>query len=221
MDQNITGLIVSYLFVFSVIILSTIIQKIFKLGSEFSRKIIHIAVGNWVFIALYYFVDWRIAIIPPASFILINYLSFRYSIFKAMELDDKNPGTVYYSISLAVLTFVSFIRPGFYVLPFLGIMAMTWGDGFAGVIGKKLPLKIIRNNKSLGGSLAFVVFAGLSSLIYLLIQNISLSFFSILLISVVFAIIGMFIELFSPKNKDNLTVPIFLGLLGLILEVIK
>ena len=219
MNQNILGLILSYVFVFSIILLSTIIQKTFKLSSNFSRKIIHISVGNWIFIALYYFSDWYFAIIGPASFILINYLSYRYQIFKAMELEEKNPGTIYYSISLTILTIVTFIKPQLYYFPFMGIMAMVWGDGFAAVVGKKFPLKMLRQNKSLGGSLAFFIFTVLSCAIYLVTQQVQLSASYILAFAVCFASLGLVIELFSPRNLDNLTVPIILGFIGLALEM--
>jgi len=55
MHQEIWGLIYAYIFVFATIILSTIIQKLFKLSSYFTRKVIHIVVGHWIFIALYFF----------------------------------------------------------------------------------------------------------------------------------------------------------------------
>lgn len=155
MDQNILGIIYSFVFVFAMIFIATIFQKLFKMGNDFSRKIIHVAVGNWTFIALFYFTTWYYAIIGPVSFILINFLSYNYTIFKAMELEEKNPGTVYYSISLTICTLFTFSKTPVLVLPFLGIMAMTWGDGMAAVIGKKFPVRQIRQGKSLGGSCAF------------------------------------------------------------------
>ena len=33
------------------------------------------------------------------------------------------------------------------ILPFLGIMAMTWGDGMAAVIGRKFSIKQIRHEE--------------------------------------------------------------------------
>lgn len=218
MDSNVLGILLSYVFVFTTIIVATLVQKIFKLSPEFSRKIIHIVVGNWVFLALYYFTDWRYAIIGPTSFILINYLSYRYKIFKAMELDDENLGTVYYSVSLTVLTILTFLKPNFYLLPFLGIMVMTWGDGFAAVIGKKLPIKVLRKSRSLGGSFAFVLFGMLACVVFLYAQKFPANDTTILLIAIIFPVLGALIELFSPRNLDNVTVPISLGVLGILLE---
>lgn len=219
MVQNVKYIIISYTFVFSVILITSIIQKILKLQPEFSRKLVHISVGNWVFLALFCFSDWYYAAIVPASFIVINYLSYRYRIFKAMELDDKNPGTIYYSISLTILTVLTFIRTPYYTLPYLGILAMVWGDGFASVIGRKYPIRILRRSKSLGGSIAFFIFTFISSVVYLLLFNISMGFSFVFGFSIILALLGVFIELYSPHNMDNLTVPIMIGLIALIVNI--
>ncbi|MBN2090968.1 hypothetical protein JW964_15250 [candidate division KSB1 bacterium] len=210
-----TGFILSYVFVFSVIIIATVLQKLLRLSPDFSRKIIHIGVGNWVFVALYCFSDWYIAIIPPLSFILINYLSYRYSIFKAMELDEKNPGTIYYAISLTILTGIVFFTRN--ILPYIGIVAMTWGDGMAAVIGQKYPLKTIRNGKSLGGLLAFILFTILASGFYLYLFS-TYSLYKNGVLVLLFSFAGAFIEILTPRKFDNLSVPLILGLLGWLIE---
>lgn len=216
MSRDILGLILSFAFVFFMILLATAIQKAFKLSSEFSRKIIHIAVGNWVFIAFYYFEDWYIAIIGPIAFILINFLSYKFTIFRAMELDEKNPGTIYYPISLAVCTLFTYSQQPILMLPYLGIMAMAWGDGMAAVIGKKYPIRLIRPGKSVGGALTFFIFTLVACSVYLVIES-KLSVGSILMYSSIAAIVGAIIEVASPKNLDNLTVPIILGIGGFLI----
>lgn len=217
MNQDVLGLILSFAFVFLMIFIATLIQKLFKLSNEFSRKIIHVAVGNWIFIALYYFQDWYIAIIGPLAFILINFLSYKFTIFKAMELEEKNPGTIYYPISLAICTLFTYARQPLLILPYLGIMAMTWGDGMAAVVGKQWPIRELRPRKSLGGSAAFFIFTLAASMIYLWIEAPQFSAATIFGYALMAALIGVVIELFSPKNLDNLTVPILLGLIGFLI----
>ncbi|MDZ7264837.1 MAG: hypothetical protein ONB16_09660 [candidate division KSB1 bacterium] len=218
MNNDVLGLILSFAFVFLMILLATLIQKLFKLSNDFSRKIIHIAVGNWVFIALYYFTDWYIAIIGPVAFILINFLSYKFTIFKAMELEEKNPGTIYYPISLAICTLFTYAQKPLLILPYLGIMAMTWGDGMAAVIGKKWPIRELRPRKSLGGSAAFFIFTLAACLVYLALEAKHLTSSQMLGFAIMAALIGVVIELFSPKNLDNLTVPIILGLIGFLIR---
>lgn len=210
-----TGFILSYLFVFAVILIATLLQKLLRLSPDFSRKIIHVGVGNWVFVALYCFYDWYIAIIPPLSFILINYLSYRYSIFKAMELDEKNPGTIYYAISLTILTGLVFYTRC--ILPYAGIVAMTWGDGMAAVIGQKYPLKKIRAGKSWGGFLAFILFTALAAGFYLHLFS-TYSFNKNVTLVLFFSFVGAVVEIITPRKFDNLSVPLILGFCGWFIE---
>ncbi|MBN1351029.1 hypothetical protein JXJ21_16530 [candidate division KSB1 bacterium] len=207
------GVILSFVFVFAIILLATIIQKIFNLSAEFSRKIIHIGVGNWIFFIPFFFDTLSFAIIPPIAFIVINFISYKYKIFRAMELDDKNPGTIYYAISLAFLTILTFSRLPLLLYPYLGILAMCWGDGLAAVVGRRYPVKVLRNGKSLGGSAAFLVSTLISFFIYLAILG-ELNTGTIVLL----AVAGMLVEFFSPKNLDNLTVPLIIGILGFLIE---
>lgn len=219
MEQNLLGIIIGFVFVFAMIFIATVIQKIFKLSNDFSRKIIHITVGNWIFVALFYFTEWYYAVVGPVAFVLINFLSYKFTIFQAMELDEKNPGTIYYPISLTVCTLLTFWSKPFLALPFLGIMAMTWGDGMAAVIGKKFPVRQIRKGKSIGGSGAFFIFTFIASVIYLSVAGATFSINTMILVCLGTAIAGVVIELFSPKNTDNLTVPLILGLIGFLIGI--
>ncbi len=55
MNTNIIGIVLSFSFIFIVLALVTVSQKKANLSEEFSRKAIHIAVGNWILIAVYFF----------------------------------------------------------------------------------------------------------------------------------------------------------------------
>lgn len=59
--------------------------------------------GNWVFLTPIFTDLWAIVFVPFV-FIIINSLSLRYKIISAMERDDDSLGTVYYAISMFVLT---------------------------------------------------------------------------------------------------------------------
>ena len=126
---------------------------------------------------------------------------------------------IYYPISLAVCTLLTYSKQPILILPYLGIMAMAWGDGMAAVVGKKMPIKIIRPGKSIGGSSTFSIFTLVSSFIYLFTQTSQISFETIFVYSLVTATIGGIVELVSSKNLDNLTVPIFLGLVGFLVGI--
>ena len=74
---------------------------------------------------------------PEATFVIINYLSYKKDIIKVMERDVQDGlGTVYYALSLLILAVVSF---GVYKQPSLGLipnLIMAYGDGLAAVFGK-------------------------------------------------------------------------------------
>lgn len=205
------GFIVSFLFVFLVIGIATILEKASILGSEGSRKLIHIGVCNWWFIAIYYFEDPLMVAIVPACFVVINYVSYKKNVFTAMERGSgkEDLGTVYYAISLLILALWTFYihKP---IIGLLGILIMGYGDGFAAVVGKRWgnhPLPF-NKNKSWEGSFTVFVFA---FIITMLIVNVSfgvIDFMQGLLISMIIGIISAVIEAFTPYGFDNLTLPI-------------
>ncbi len=79
--MNILLIGLSFLYIFSVIGFSTIIFK--KNQGELSRKFIHIMVGNWIFISVF-FTDVKAAIFVPAVFIIINIWSRKYKLIPSM-----------------------------------------------------------------------------------------------------------------------------------------
>ena len=103
--SNLFGIVISYIYIAIIIILAKCFEK---LGKEASRKFIHIMLSNWWIIAMVFFDNVWVASILPAIFIVVNYLSYRFNLIKSMERDtdsnEKTLGTVYYAISLLVLT---------------------------------------------------------------------------------------------------------------------
>ena len=134
--MNFLGIIVSYLYIALVIIGAKIFEK---RGKEASRKFIHIMLGNWWVIAMYFFSNVWAAIFVPVTFVIINYLSYKKDLIKVMERDEQDGlGTVYYAIALLIMAIVSF---GIFKKPSLGLvptLVMAYGDGLAAVIGKRV-----------------------------------------------------------------------------------
>ena len=127
--MNWLGIVVSYLYIALVIIGAKIFEK---KGREASRKFIHIMLGNWWFIAMYFFTNVWFAAFVPATFIIINYLSFKKNIIKVMERDEQDGfGTVYYAVSLLILVIVSF---GIYDMPSLGLIPINRSKPFVDAV---------------------------------------------------------------------------------------
>ena len=209
--MNFLGIIVSYLYVALVIMGGKIFEK---RGKEASRKFIHIMLGNWWAIAMYFFTNVWFAAFVPATFIVINYMSYKKDLIKVMERDEQDGlGTVYFAIALLILVIVSF---GIYKQPSLGLvpfLVMAYGDGLAAVIGKKIKSKKYKlgdTKKSFAGSLTMFIISTILIGGYLAF-NLGTTFWFGTHWPVVAALAGFAItalEAVSGKGWDNITVPV-------------
>lgn len=218
--KNWLGLIISYTYIAIVIVGAKLFEK---KGKETSRKFIHIMLGNWWFIAMYFFSNVWFAIIGPASFVIINYLSYKKNLIKVMERDEQDGlGTVYYAVSLLILAIISF---GIYKNPALGLvptLVMAYGDGFAAVIGKMIKskrYKLGESKKSFAGSLTMFIITTCLISGYLMFIHKGI-FWQTAHWPVVSCLMGFAItalEATSGKGIDNISVP--LGTLALLILI--
>lgn len=206
MDRNVLGIIVSFAFIFAVIFLAGLLKK---LGQEASRKFVHIGVSNWWLIAMAYFTSPVWAAVVPASFVVLNYLSYKYGLFKSMERQGgkEDLGTVYYAISLLILSILTFGDGGKPYLGAVGILVMGYGDGLAAVVGKALgwgKYKIFGANKSAAGSLTMFVasFAVTGILMAAYAGGFDAGKAALV------AAVATVLEAATPLGFDNLTVPL-------------
>lgn len=218
--NNFIGILVSYVYIALVIIGAKIFKK---KGKEASRKFIHIMLGNWWFIAMYYFTNVWFAAFVPATFVIINYISYKKDLIKVMERDVQDGlGTVYYAISLLILVIVSF---GVYKEPSLGLipnLVMAYGDGLAGLLGRMIKskrYKLSDTKKSVAGSITMFVISTLLIGGYLLYWHKKIFWstphWPLVAVLIGFAITA--IEAISEKGTDNITVP--LGTLCMLLLI--
>ncbi|GAB6089415.1 DUF92 domain-containing protein [Spirochaeta dissipatitropha] len=234
LSSNIWGLILSYAGIFGIIAAAQMFVKK-GMSTSATRKLIHISVCHWWLLALLMFDSLAWAIIGPISFIIINYISYRFTLFRSMEHPEKrkNLGTIYFPVSLTIL--VTAVYSGFMpaAAASIGILSLGWGDGLGALIGEHLSADsshipaILRkkyrlsdgSTKSVAGSLA--VFAG-SFVVALLTLTVSssLTLFMLLLYSVILALLTSLIEGSTPYGLDNISIPLIVslaawGLLGL------
>lgn len=200
---------ISFGFVFFVIMVSTVLQNRKILDDEGARKFVHIGVSHWWFF-VFLFENIGFAIIAPIAFILLNYLSYRQNIFKAIERSGKgNLGTVYFPISLLLLVIFTFLVGEAKTYQYLGALAMLilgYGDGLAAVIGKKFGKTILIKGKSVEGSLVMFLASAFVTAFVLIIYTPSIALPGLFLALIPF--IATVIEMFTPKGFDNLTVPL-------------
>ena len=216
--NNVFGIVVSIVFIGIILVSAKLFEKA---GKEASRKYIHIMLSNWWIIAMIFFDNVFYAVLLPAIFIVINYASYKMDIIKVMERNDgeenkESLGTVYYAISLCIITAITFGPLKNPLVGLCGIAVMGYGDGLAAVIGQaiKSPEYIIAGNKkTLAGSLTMfcitlIIMAGF--LTYNEATNVAIK-------SILVAILMTVVEAVSIKGTDNITVPLITSLLAILM----
>jgi phytol kinase len=222
-QRDIIGLVVSYLYAGGLLALAEFIRRRYGYPHDFTRKLVHIGAGMWIFGVLALFDNWYIGIIPFASFIALNWISYRYRLFSSVDANDSSPGTIYFAISVTLL-FLAFWRPTGAIdrapLAAAGVMAMTWGDALAAVVGKRWGRHRYavagHGSRSYEGSLAMFVASTLAMALTLLLLPgsalspgaVALSAGAVLLAALLAAATATLAEGLSPAGTDNLSVPL-------------
>lgn len=220
--QDWIGLGTSYAYASGLLVLAEVIRRWRGYPQDFTRKIVHIGAGMWVFGVLALFDTWYIGVIPFASFIGINYILWRYKVLESMDAADSTPGTVYFALAITIL-FVLLWRKG---LPgdrghiaAAGAMAMTWGDSLASIVGRRFGRRrytIMGGTRSLEGSAAMLAASLIAmSLTILLVPGSALAPTATphspgvaLAAALAGALVATAAEAVSPAGTDNLSVPL-------------
>ncbi|MCL2157611.1 MAG: SEC59/DGK1/VTE5 family protein [Methanobrevibacter sp.] len=214
LDGNIIGLIISYVYVAVVMLIS---EKLLKNRPSLARKFTHIMVGNIIFWLPLFIGRDVMTFLVAFPILIFSFLMTKYSPIKidnSITSSGHGLGLFYYAISWTVLAFLFYDKP--YIIA-VGIIAMSYGDGFASLIGEKFgkhKYKIFGDTKSFEGSIAmFLVLIAMLCLslgYYIFINNTFNMGYptNILNIFVIIAIsaIATVVEGISPKGLDNLTV---------------
>lgn len=231
-EGDIVGLILVYSYVVLVIFISNYAKKMYP-GCGY-RKIVHILVGNIVF--LWWIFDSRfiMAFLAAAPFIFILLLVTPLSPLR--KLDDSflkmataqghGLGLVYYAISWTVLALLLFDNR---MVASIAIVAMSYGDGVGGLVGKQYGrLKIWRDKSYMGTAAVFLgTFLATTAVISFYtflnayIPTLNAFYFGALGTVAVSALVAAFValvELVSPGDYDNLIVPMATAALVLSIE---
>lgn len=222
MTSDWQALIISYVYVFAMIGIGEGLRKWLgqakpgTYSTEFTRKVIHISVGMWAIGTVLLFEHWYFAIIPPLSFVVLNYISYRQEIFKSVETGEKgNLGTVYFPISFVIIICLFWESPHLLVA---SLMPMTWGDALAAILGRRYGQRkysVLGSTRSVEGSLAMFFFSWLATFLALLllsslggVLSLSKGWQVSVLYSLALAAFATLVEALSPWHVDNLTVPL-------------
>lgn len=200
-QSDLLGLIFVYGYVAILLIIS---EKLSDKYPTFSRKFIHIMVGNVLFILPFFDTRFAMTFLAAAPFVILTFLISPYSPIKLnhkVSSSGHGLGLVYYAIAWTVLAFIFFDQPWIIAV---GIAAMSYGDGLASLIGQKYgktKYNLLGDTKSVEGSLAMflVLIIALTGVLFYYGQPIS----AITIITV--SLVATVLEGITPKGLDNLT----------------
>jgi phytol kinase len=206
-------LVLSYVYVFAALFAGEGLRRWRGYSTDFTRKFIHISVGMWSIGTVLLFENWYFAIVPPLSFVVINYISYRQETFKAMETGERgNLGTVYFPISFTLVIVLFWLtRPDRYPgLVVAALMPMTWGDAMAAILGKRFgqyEYHFLGSTRTMEGSLTMFLFSWLTTFLTIFFFP-PLGLLTSLLYALIVAVVATLVEAVSPWHFDNITVPL-------------
>lgn len=226
------GLLLVYLYVAAVVIFARILDK--RGYDDCKRKTVHILVGNIVFIWWVFDSPYIMAFLAAAPFIPLLYLvspacrtgRFKETFLGSASKEGHDLGLMYYAISWTLLAFFLF---DYRAAASVGIVAMAYGDGMGGFIGKRIGKRKFKNGKSVEGTIAVFCTTTIAVTCVLLFyqwlntmgihETAQLTLPFILLVAPLMGIFVALVELVTPGKWDNLIIPISSALIMVALGV--
>lgn len=224
-------IIVFFIAVIYAVIILTIAdvgRRKMHLGSDFTRKIVHLFAGAAIWTVPYYPHPWVATFVALTFVIMLGLANTQRfgRFFEAMARpEDLEHGSVrgpfWYAVSITALTAV-FTFTGYeeaYFVAGAAIMIMMLGDGMSAPIGMRYGAKhtkvIFGSKRSIQGCLALFVFGFIGAVIAFWwfgiysypIFTTSAGYLNMLLLATIGALTATFVELISPKGTDNITLP--------------
>jgi len=192
-------------YIFIVFSISIIYKRFNPNNKEALRKIIHIGIGPLIPLAKFLEIDQTSALIFTGLISLLTFINYQSKLFPTIEdIDRKSYGTLFYCFSLFILIYLFWNKDPTSLIA--GFFIMTFGDGFAGLIGKNFQSKswfFLNQKKTFFGTMtmfitSLIIVLGLS---YFQKYSFNINIFTIAFISTV-------LEQLSIFGIDNLIVPI-------------
>jgi phytol kinase len=217
-----------YAYVFAVIFA---VEKLWKGDQAVGRKILHMSMGNIVFLLWLLTGPWT-AFVIAGSFVVFSLLVthrmqryfrdmlsqsgeptlFRRGYRKAIEKlsvisvsgAGNEFGLVYYCVAFLVLAFLFWDRP---VIVAVGMLPLAYGDGMGAVIGRKFGTHQYRllDKKTVEGSLA--VFGATAIAVLAGLAFYGMPLINAAWMSLAIGAITAMVEAIAPYGLDNLAIP--------------
>lgn len=137
-----------------------------RIGFDLSRKWVHVGVGTWILPTTLLFQSPFWAAFLPGIFVLVNAVSHRLKLVKAMDEESgDNLGTTLFPLAFVLAIALFWNRDGGKAALVAGILVLAWGDAAAALVGKRFGrhrYAVGTNWRSLEGSAAMLAFSALA-----------------------------------------------------------
>ncbi len=201
---------------------SILLKMYFKTPFEITRKMYHFVITLSIFPLLKLFSAWYMAVLAILMFVLMIYpilaLVEHSSLYKRIAV-EREGGEFRRSFIIVQLSFATLISVFWGLLGIdwqyiavVAVMAWGFGDAAAALVGKAFGRRQIlhpriEGKKTVEGTLAMLVVAGLAIFFTLLIYA-GRPWYVSFAVALLVAPVCSAVELFSPRGMDTLTVPL-------------
>ena len=219
--QDVIGLLLVYMIIAVSLAVALAMER--KGSGGDVRKVVHIGVGFFVFVWWMFSENWIMFVFFALPFAIVLFVAM----LRDNAVSNSALGNIANNKGHRIGLFLYVVSIGILIVFFwdhwtaatVGVVAMTWGDGFGSVIGKRFGRHRILNGKSLEGSLAvFAATAVMAAVIILLYGWLAASGYypagdgtavvPFWAASVVAGLLAMALEAVCPGQYDNLVIPL-------------
>ncbi len=217
-------MLMAYYLVFC-FLLPTLLKIWTGVPNELVRKIQHVSYSLSVFLLLRLFSAWYMAVGAALLLVVVAYPALmiveKSPRYKKIFVDRSARGgelrkqLIYVQLSFAVLILIywGLLGTDWHYIVAVAVMAWGFGDAAAALVGKAFGRHrvlhwLIEGPKTYEGTGAMILAAGLAVFLTLLIYA-GKPWYVSFTVSIMVAPVCGFIELFSRKGMDTLTVPFF------------
>lgn len=201
---------------------------------EHARKTVHVGVGLFVLVWWAFSANWIMLVFITIPFAVVLFIAM----FKGNAVSDSKIGDIANNRGHRIGLFLYVVSINILVAFFwdhwtaatIGIVAMTFGDGFGSIVGKRFGRHPIINGKSLEGSIGVFLATAIAAAFILVFYGWltasgfypggdSVAIIPIWAVSIIAGVIASVLEAICPGQYDNVVIPLVvatvMALLGL------
>lgn len=223
--QDLVGLALVYAIIASSLAVALVMERRGTDGD--ARKVVHVGVGLFVLVWWMFSENWIMLVFFTVPFVVLLFIAmFRGNAVSESKLGDlannkgHRTGLFLYAVTITIL--VAFFWDH-WTAATIGVVAMTFGDGFGSVVGRRYGRHRILNGKSLEGSLAVFAATALAAAFIILYYGWltssgfypagdSVAIVPFWAVAAIAGLISMVLEAVCPGQYDNIVTPLAVAL---------